>query len=104
MSLEAGASLPLGIFELDGDGRILAYSTYGSSLLGRPKTEIIGKNFFNEVAGADGPKLEERFHHVYRDRIPFNKSQVGGEAETRQSVLMMFFPETRSVMVKVDRL
>src|SRR5215831_3802612 len=97
------SSLPLGIFELDDKGCVLAYSTYKSVLEGRNKNEIVGKNFFTELTGMSGGDLEGCFRRVYRDRIPFNKMYVGSTEKERQSVLMMFFPDTLSVMVKVDK-
>jgi len=94
--------LPLGIFELDSKGCVLAYSTYKSALQGKTKNEIVGKNFFTELTESSGGDLEGCFKRVYRDRIPFNKMYVGGTEKDRRSVLMMFFPDTHSVMVKVD--
>jgi len=94
--------LPLGIFELDDKGCVLAYSTYKSALQDKKKSEIVGKNFFTEITGTSGGDLEGCFKRVYKDRIPFNKMYVGETLKERRSVLMMFFPDTHSVMLKVD--
>src|SRR5437588_2467862 len=98
---QSKSSLPLGIFELDGKGCVLAYSTYKSALMQKNKSEIVGKNFFTELTESSGGDLEGCFKRVYRDRIPFNKMYVGSTEKERRSVLMMFFPDTHSVMVKV---
>lgn len=99
---QSRSTLPLGIFELDGKGFVLAYSTYKSALQSKSKTEIVGKNFFTELTATSGGDLEGCFQRVYRDRIPFNKMYVEAAEKERRSVLMMFFPDTHSVMLKVD--
>jgi photoactive yellow protein len=43
-------ALPFGAIKLDKDGRILKYNLYESKLAERNATEVIGQNFFTEVA------------------------------------------------------
>ena len=43
-------ALPFGAIKLDTDGRILKYNLYESKLAERDQKEVIGKNFFTEVA------------------------------------------------------
>jgi len=43
-------ALPFGAIKLDTDGRILKYNLYESRLAERDREEVIGKNFFTEVA------------------------------------------------------
>jgi photoactive yellow protein len=43
-------ALPYGAIKLDADGRILKYNLYESRLAGRSAQEVIGRNFFTEVA------------------------------------------------------
>ena len=42
--------LPFGAIKLDADGRVLKYNLYESKLAGRDPEEVIGRNFFTEVA------------------------------------------------------
>lgn len=42
--------LPLGAIRLDRDGTILAYNQTEADLAGRKKENVIGRNFFTEVA------------------------------------------------------
>jgi photoactive yellow protein len=43
-------ALPFGAIKLDADGRILKYNLYESKLAERDPKEVIGQNFFTEVA------------------------------------------------------
>lgn len=43
-------ALPFGAIKLDSDGRILKYNLYESRLAERDPKEVIGQNFFTEVA------------------------------------------------------
>jgi photoactive yellow protein len=43
-------ALPFGAIKLDRDGRILKYNLYESQLAQRDPKEVIGQNFFTEVA------------------------------------------------------
>ena len=42
--------LPFGVIELDADGVIQAYNRTEESLAGRSRIEVLGRNFFTEVA------------------------------------------------------
>lgn len=42
--------LPYGIIKLDRDGTILAYNMTESEITGRDHHEVLGKNFFSDVA------------------------------------------------------
>jgi len=42
--------LPFGTIQLDRDGRVLAYNRYEADLTGRDPKNVIGRNFFSEVA------------------------------------------------------
>ena len=75
-------ALPFGAIKLDTDGRILRYNLYESRLTERDPQEVIGKNFFTEVApctnvqefagryrqGVSERKLDTTF--PYRFRFP----------------------------------
>ena len=43
-------ALPFGAIKLDAEGRILKYNLYESKLAERDREEVIGQNFFTEVA------------------------------------------------------
>jgi photoactive yellow protein len=43
-------TLPFGVIHLDAEGRILGYNSAESELSKRPKAEVLGKLFFEEVA------------------------------------------------------
>ena len=43
-------ALPFGAIKLDAEGCILKYNLYESKLAGRDAQEVIGQNFFTEVA------------------------------------------------------
>jgi photoactive yellow protein len=43
-------ALPFGAIKLDANGRILKYNLYESKLAERDAAEVIGQNFFTEVA------------------------------------------------------
>ena len=42
--------LPFGAIQLDSDGVIMKYNSYEARLAGRDPREVIGQNFFTEVA------------------------------------------------------
>lgn len=43
-------ALPFGAIKLDNEGRILKYNLYESKLAERDRKEVVGRNFFTEVA------------------------------------------------------
>jgi photoactive yellow protein len=43
-------ALPFGAIRLDGSGRVLQYNAYEAKLAGRDPKQVIGRNFFTEVA------------------------------------------------------
>ena len=50
LSPEALDELPMGAIKLDAEGNILLYNTGESRISGRQRSEVVGKNFFEEVA------------------------------------------------------
>ncbi|MDY7093879.1 MAG: PAS domain-containing protein [Acidobacteriota bacterium] len=50
MSEEALDDLPFGAIRLDREGTILAFNDHESQLTGRSRSQVLGKNFFTEVA------------------------------------------------------
>jgi len=99
---DSEVSLPPGIFELDSEGRVMAYNTYSSNLQSKPKTDVIGHSFFGELLDPTCRTLEDRFLHVLRERVPFSKLNFRERADG-QSVLLMFFPDSQSVMIQIDK-
>ncbi len=54
--------LPFGAILLDRTGRVLKYNAYESALASRPAQEVMGKNFFNDVAPCTkGHQFQGRF-------------------------------------------
>ena len=43
-------ALPFGVIQLDAEGRVTRYSAMESEISGRRREEVMGKNFFTEVA------------------------------------------------------
>lgn len=43
-------ALPFGVIHLDGEGRVRGYNMAESAISHRPKAEVLGKLFFEEVA------------------------------------------------------
>jgi photoactive yellow protein len=43
-------ALPFGAIQLDRDGTVLAYNRFEADLASRRKEDVVGKNFFREVA------------------------------------------------------
>lgn len=42
--------LPFGAIQLDRSGTVLAYNSAEEKISGRKRTDVVGRNFFNEVA------------------------------------------------------
>jgi photoactive yellow protein len=63
-------ALPFGAIKLDSVGRILKYNLYESKLAQRDVREVIGKNFFTEVAPCTNVK---EFAGRYRQGIADRK-------------------------------
>lgn len=58
--------LAFGAIQLDADGKILYYNAAEGQITGRKPQEVIGKNFFREVAPCtNNPK----FHGVFRTGV-----------------------------------
>lgn len=54
--------LPFGAILVDRTGRVMKYNAYESALASRPPGEVIGKNFFNDVAPCTkGHQFQGRF-------------------------------------------
>ena len=50
MSVDELDELPFGVIQLDGEGKISRYSAMESEISGRQRDEVLGKDFFHEVA------------------------------------------------------
>ena len=50
MSPQAIDALAFGAIQLNADGKVLSYNATESTITGRSKDAVIGRNFFNEVA------------------------------------------------------
>lgn len=79
LSRDALDALPFGVVQLDGAGRVMFYSAAESRLSGRSAADVIGRDFFRDVApcthlpafhgrfleGVRRGRLDERFHFVF---------------------------------------
>jgi photoactive yellow protein len=50
MSAEQIDELPFGAIQLDDEGRVVSYNRYEEKLAKRDRNEVVGKNFFHDVA------------------------------------------------------
>ena len=66
MSIEQLDSLPFGAIELDPSGVVLTYNRFESQFAGRAPSEVVGKNFFSEVAPCTRVR---RFHGAFEDGV-----------------------------------
>jgi photoactive yellow protein len=65
------SSLPLGLWELDRIGTVLYYKSSRPDEPPRPSSEVVGRNFFSEVApGLETGELKERFKSFQRSLAP----------------------------------
>lgn len=58
--------LAFGAIELDADGNILRYNTKEGDITGRKPEEVIGKNFFTEVAPCT---KTDKFYGVFKQGV-----------------------------------
>lgn len=67
MSARELDQLAFGAIQLDAQGRILAYNATEAGITGRSAQEVIGKNFFRDVAPCtDTPQFRGTFHDGVR--------------------------------------
>jgi photoactive yellow protein len=58
--------LPYGVIQLDTEGRVLRYNKHEAGLSGLPQAEVVGKNFFKQVAPCTDIK---EFYGRFREGI-----------------------------------
>ncbi len=82
--------LPFGAIQLDGSGKILSYNATEGVITGRKPEEVIGKNFFDEIApctkrpefygvfkeGVKQGKLNTMFEYVFDYKMKATKVKV----------------------------
>jgi photoactive yellow protein len=57
--------LPFGAVLVDRSGRVIKYNAYEAGLANRPPSEVMGKNFFNDVAPCTkGHQFQGRFQQA----------------------------------------
>ena len=62
-------ALPFGAIQLDRDGKVLLYNRAEECISGRSRQEVIGKNFFSEVAPCTRVR---RFYGAFQEGIGRN--------------------------------
>ena len=70
--------LAFGAIELDANGVILKYNMQEGSITGRTPKDVIGKNFFEEVAPCT---KTPKFHGAFRDGVKANNLSAMFEYE-----------------------
>jgi len=84
MSREELDALPYGVIRVDGDGRILAYNRTEADLAGTVAADVVGRNFFTDVAPCtDVREFAGRFRAGFergemRESFPFVFKLAGG--------------------------
>lgn len=63
-------ALPFGAIQLDADGRVKNFNMYESNLSHLPKSQVIGKHFFREVAPCTDVQA---FHGRFREGVAKKK-------------------------------
>lgn len=59
-------SLPYGVIQLDDTGAVLRYNAFEAGLSGLKKQNVVGKNFFKEIAPCTDL---QQFHGRFRDGV-----------------------------------
>lgn len=70
MKEETANELPLGLWELDGAGTVLYYKSSRPDETPVQSSEVVGRNFFSEVAPGLEAKLKECFKSFQRSLAP----------------------------------
>lgn len=108
MSEEELDALPLGVIQLDRDGTVLTYNDTEASLARFDRADVMGRNFFRDVApctavrefqgrfsdGVERRELETRFNYQFRFRDDRTKNVA---------ISMVYRLETDTVWVVVER-
>lgn len=85
---------PFGIIRLDSSGRVLSYNAFEERLARRPRNEVVGKNFFLDVApctrvrGFYGRFLDGMARGSLRVRLGFVFEFEHGRREVEVSMLL----------------
>jgi photoactive yellow protein len=89
--------LPIGVVVLDPAGKVLLYNRYEESLAGRPQRDVLGRDFFTEVA----PCLEvQGLGPAYREQARAGAVSLDAEA----CFAMPSFDEPRRVHLRLRSL
>lgn len=100
--------LPVGVIQLDRDGTVLQYNETESSLARFSRADVVGRNFFREIApctavrdfqgrfeqGVEAESLDTTFG--YRFRFPDDRTKD-------VTITMSYRPHTEVVWVVVER-
>jgi photoactive yellow protein len=99
--------LPFGVIRLDAEGRISRYSAMESEISGRERDDVLGKDFFREIAPCTNVR---EFAGAFREGVAnrdlnrvFPYLFDFGMRPTRVWVRMYFSERTESVWVFVTR-
>ncbi len=108
MSQEQLDALPQGAIQLDSGGTVLKYNLYEERLASTNRKDVIGRNFFKEVAPCTAVKefygrfiegvKQEQLHETFRFHFSFHKNP------TDVSITLFYSPTTESMWVFVRKL
>lgn len=91
-------ALPFGLIQIDSDGKILCYNQWEEKLARRTRSEVVGQNFFRDVAPCTGVReFEGRYRELVdagrpdRDELDFIFKFAHGE--TRVRISLSYLPE-----------
>ena len=98
--------LPFGAIQLDGDGRVKNFNLYESKLARMPKKEVLGKDFFREVAPCtDVKEFAGRFREGFQKKFLHAKFnyRFAFKQDPRDVTVTLFYSDiTDSVWVFVQ--
>lgn len=101
-------SLPVGVIQLDRDGTVLQYNETESALARTSRADVLGRDFFNEVAPCTAVR---DFQGRFQDGVARRELDVTFDYRFRfrddrvkdVSVSMSYRPESDTVWVVVER-
>jgi photoactive yellow protein len=101
-------ALPVGVIQLDATGTILVYNDTEADLARRSAAEVVGRNFFTEVATCTRvQEFQGRFEEGVKRReldVTFRyRFRFSDERAKDVKITMSYRPDTETVWMLVER-